>query len=208
MAVELLEHGAVLKTYPMGPCSAIISEAAHVCTQREGDPAKDKAFVKQLMKMRHWSPFEFVALSWDTITNRAVANEIVRHRLASYMQESQRYIRYNNLPVVMPVGVKKKGALARGVWKFGQWVSFVCYHLLLKLGVAAEDARTNLTTATATHMFIAMNLRQFRHFLSLRTDKPAWREMRILANLMAEAFAKQFPDEVYLISDVWHKEGE
>lgn len=124
MAVELLEHGAVLKTYPMGPCSAIISEAAHVCTQREGDPAKDKAFVKQLMKMRHWSPFEFVALSWDTITNRAVANEIVRHRLASYMQESQRYIRYNNLPVVMPVGVKKKGALARGVWKFGQWVSF------------------------------------------------------------------------------------
>ena len=55
MAIEFLKHGAVLKTYPMRPCSEIISEAAHVCTQRTGDPAKDKEFVRKLMSWGYWS---------------------------------------------------------------------------------------------------------------------------------------------------------
>lgn len=206
--LEYVKHEAALRTYPNGPCSTAIAGAARVCTQREGgDLKKDREFVHNLKKWGHWTPFEFIPLCWEVQTSRAVANEVVRHRLASYMQESQRYVRYDTLPVIMPEGVKKKGWLARGVWKFGQWVGLCCYHIQLKLGVAKEDARTSMSTSVATHMLISMNLREFRHFLSLRTDKPAWREMRILANLMAEKFGQQYPDEVFLIVDVWHSEN-
>ena len=203
--IELLKHGAVLKTYPMGPCSAIISEAAHVCTQRTGDPAKDKEFVRKLMSWGHWSPFEFVDLTFRLTTSRAVANELVRHRMASYMQLSQRYVRYDKaLPVVMPATIK--GTLEADLWRAQMADAHDVYLYLLEQGQKPEDARTVLPLATATNLFAKMNLREFRHFLNLRTDRAAWSEMRILANFMAEAFAKRFPDEVFLISDVWHRE--
>lgn len=205
MAIEFLNHGAVLKTYPMRPCSAIISEAAHVCTQRTGDPAKDKEFVRKLMSWGHWSPFEFVDLTFSLTTSRAVANELVRHRMASYMQLSQRYVRYDeSLPVVMPDTIK--GTLEADLWRAQMRDSHDVYLYLLEQGQKPEDARTVLPLATATNMLAKMNLREFRHFLNLRTDRAAWSEMRLLANCMAEAFAKQFPDEVFLIEDVWHKE--
>lgn len=203
--LEYVEHKAKLKSCPDEPCSKIISETAHVCTQKESDPAKDKEFVRKLMQWGHWSPFEFVDLTFRLTTSRAVANELVRHRLASYMQLSQRYVRYDEaLPVVMPATIK--GTLEADLWRAQMRDSHDVYLYLLEQGQKPEDARTVLPLATATNMLAKMNLREFRHFLNLRTDRAAWSEMRILANCMAEAFAKQFPDEVFLIEDVWHKE--
>lgn len=204
--VELVEHSTELLRFPEKSPSLIIAEAAHVSTQRGTDPETCKAFVKKLMKLGHWSPFEFVDLTFRLTTSRAVANELVRHRMASYMQLSQRYVRYDEaLPVVMPATIK--GTLEADLWRAQMRDSHDVYLYLLEQGQKPEDARTVLPLATATHMLAKMNLREFRHFLNLRTDRAAWSEMRILANLMAEAFAKQFPDEVFLIEDVWHKEN-
>lgn len=203
--IELVNHSAELVRFPAESPSLLIAEAAHVSTQRDTDPETCKTFVKSLIKLGHWSCFEFADFTWRITTLRAVATELRTHRHASFMQESQRRVRYEEaLPVVMPATLK--GTLEADLWKAQMRDSHDVYLYLLEHGQKPEDARTVLPLATATRMLCKMNLREFRHFLSLRTDKPAWREMRILANLMAEAFAKQFPDEVYLISDVWHKD--
>lgn len=161
--------------------------------------------MKKLMKIGHWSPFEFVDLTFYLTTSRAVANELVRHRLMSFVQESQRYVRYDKgLRVIVPEALR--GTLEEDIWQAHMRDTYDVYLYLLEKGVRPEDARTVLPLATATNMIAKMNLREFRHFLSLRTDKPAWREMRILANKMAIQFGNQYPDEVFLIEDVWHKE--
>ena len=206
--IECVDHDAWIVYGPEEPrCTSLIASAARVCTCSTGAEDEDHALVRKLMKWGHWSPFEFVTLCWSVRTSRAVANELVRHRLASFMQESQRYVGYDVLDVVEPVRIQRGHFLARAVWQCAQRFGFALYRLLLKLGVRKEDARTVLSTATGTRMFVQMNLREFRHFLSLRTDKAAWVEMRLLANRMARAFAKRYPDEVYLIEDVW-KERE
>ena len=203
--VELVEHSAELLRFPEKSPSLIMAEAARVSTQRDTDPETSKAFVQKLMKWGHWTPFEFVDLTFYLTTSRAVANELVRHRLMSFVQESQRYVRYDKgLRVIVPEALR--GTLEEDIWQAHMRDTHDVYLYLLEKGVRPEDARTVLPLATATNMIAKMNLREFRHFLNLRTDKPAWREMRILANCMAEAFAKQFPDEVFLISDVWHRE--
>ena len=205
--IELVNHSAELVRFPAESPSLLIAEAAHVSTQRDTDPETCKTFVKSLIKLGHWSCFEFADFTWRITTLRAVATELRTHRHASFMQESQRRVRYEEaLPVVMPATLK--GTLEADLWKAQMRDSHDVYLYLLEHGQKPEDARTVLPLATATNMLAKMNLREFRHFLNVRTDKPAWREMRILANLMAEAFAKQFPDEVYLIEAVWHKEGE
>lgn len=78
------------------------------------------------------------------------------------------------------------------------------YHMLLNRGVPSEDARSVLPNCTATRIMVKMNLREFRHFLDLRTGKAAWGEMQKLARAMADAFLAEFPDDSFLIGDVCH----
>ena len=204
--IEVVDHFAALVLCSTGAPAILIAETARVSTQRDTDPETCKAFVKKLMKLGHWSPFEFVDLTFRLTTSRAVANELVRHRLASFMQESQRYVRYDNgLKVIMPATIR--GTLDADLWRAQMADAYDVYLYLLEQGHKPEDARTVLPLATATNMLAKMNLREFRHFLDLRTAPAAWSEMRILANLMAEEFVRQFPDEVFLIEDVWHKEN-
>ena len=206
--INCVEHDAWIVYGPEEHrCTRLIASAARVCTCSTGTEDDDRDLVCKLMKWGHWSPFEFVTLCWSVRTSRAVANELVRHRLASYMQQSQRYVGYDVLDVVEPVRLQRSNFLVRAVWRCAQRFGFACYRLLLRLGVRREDARTVLSTATGTRMLVGMNLREFRHFLNLRTDKAAWVEMRLLADRMARAFAKRYPDEVYLIEDVWKERG-
>lgn len=208
--IEVVAHDAELVGFPTSALCSTITASAKVCTAQDQDVNPDeldkhKEFVRKLMQWGHYSPMEFVDLTFYLTTSRAVANELVRHRMASYMQESQRFVKYDNgLQVIMPATVKD--TLEDALWREQVSDAYDTYLFLLEKGHKPEDARTVLPMATATRMLCKMNLREFRHFICLRTAPAAWSEMRILANLMAEAFAKQFPDEVFLISDVWHKD--
>ena len=95
--VELVNHGAVLIGWLpiVKPFSSHITAIAKVCTARvedmdTSDLEEHKAFVRKLMQWEHWTPFEFVDLTFYLTTSRAVANELVRHRQMSFMHESQR----------------------------------------------------------------------------------------------------------------------
>lgn len=203
-----VEHSTELLPGVLQSPSIVIANAARV--SRKGDLIANvdecRSLVKRLMIMGHWSPFEFYDLCFSVVTTRAVSHELVRHRLMSIVQQSQRYCRYDNgLQVIMPATVKD--TLEDALWREHVSDAYDTYLFLLEKGHKPEDARTVLPTATATNMIAKMNLREFRHFLNLRTDKAAWVEMRLLANRMARAFAKRYPDEVYLIEDVWKERG-
>lgn len=215
--IECLEgHSAVLIArtcgdYPVNP-STLIANTARVCRAGESDHTlkEDRHLCKKLMAWGHETPFEFLDLTFYCTTTRAVTHELVRHRMASYMQESQRYCSYKEtLRVIPPATIKavKAETLSTSVARFDVWYQAVknslnAYCKLLDLGIKPEDARTVLPSCTATNIQVKMNLREFRHFLKLRLAPAAWPEMRLLAQAMTDTFRNLYPTETYLIADV------
>lgn len=178
----------------------IIAAAARVSTgAKKLDRDEAAEFCRKLIKWGHLSPFEFFDLTFDCVTCRAVSHELVRHRLASYMQESQRYVKYDKvLKVVMPSGLAAVPAAVEG-FRAACDAAYERYERLLDAGAKPEDARVVLPEATATHILVKMNLREFRHFLELRTAPAAWSEMRELAEMMKEQFRTTFDDDDFLV---------
>lgn len=202
--IKVVSHGAELIRSTEGRPTLVIANAARVCKDGvgNGDYCEARKLCRKLLDWGHMSPFEFFEVTFACVTNRAVSHELVRHRMASYMQESQRYCNYEKeLPVIMPHGVKAAGNAAAANWKAQMAEAWDCYCGLLEFGAKAEDARTVLPEATATKILVKMNLREFRHFLTLRTSHAAWTEMRLLATAMADAFLAKFPDEQYIIRE-------
>lgn len=200
--IVFLPHSAKLITHTdlQGQTvSQLIASAARVSTQKEPLSADEApAFVRKLMEWGHWSPFEFFDLTFRCITSRAVSHELVRHRLASYMQESQRYCGYSEeLRIIVPEVMRAHPSLPR--FEAACDLAYQSYLVLLEKGFKPEDARCVLPEATATTILVKMNLREFRHFLKLRTAPAAWSEMRTLAGCMVKAFTDRFPDEEYLV---------
>ena len=202
--IKLLDHTAELIRATEGRPTLVIANVAKVCKDgtENADYCAARKLCRKLLDWGHMSPFEFFEVTFACTTNRAVSHELVRHRLASYMQESQRYCNYEQeLTVICPHGVKAAGEQAKANWEAQMFEAWDCYCGMLELGLKPEDARTVLPEATATKILVKMNLREFRHFLSLRTSHAAWREMQTLATAMADAFLARFPDEQYLIRE-------
>jgi thymidylate synthase (FAD) len=112
--------------------------------------------------------------------SRACSHQLVRHRIASYSQESQRYVDMMAPEFVVPPSVDESPQ-ARAVWDEFMDGATSTYHRLRELGVRKEDARFVLPNATATRIIVTMNLRTLRHFFSVRCEKAAQWEIRALA---------------------------
>lgn len=202
--ITYVQHSAELIARTDENPTKAITRAARVCKKSSGSADEDRALVTKLMQWEHWSPFEFWTGTWKCVTTRAVSHELVRHRMASYMQESQRYCSYENgLTVIVP---QMDNHDAYALFDRAVRQAHTNYVAMLKCGVPREDARLLLPNCTATTILVQMNLREFRHFLNLRTGKAAWHEMRELAHAMYDAFHKWYPDADYLVRDVVHKE--
>lgn len=178
-----------------------IVKAASVCYMKtpRGDASE---FCLRLIERGHESPLEFVNLSFSAVTTRGVSHELVRHRMASYLQESQRFVDYSEgLPVILPTGCDDtaKQILCRA---FSD--AFIAYKDLREAGLPKQDARLVLPTATATHIRFNMNLRSFRNFLNLRTSPSAWTAMREFAHLCWLAATTFDPTLGPLLADVYH----
>lgn len=169
-----------------------IEIAGRVCYQSEpkGDPEK---FIRMIIKRGHESVLEHGSLTFKVRTNRAIANEIVRHRLASYSQESTRYVKYDDIefiPWVDPRGLKINHLYELEV--LYNDMEFV-YKKLIEDNFKPEDARDILPNATATTLVMTMNFRELRHFLKLRLDKAAHPQIRELAGMMLEILKEKYP---------------
>lgn len=200
--VTLLSQSAELVNSTTGTPTQVVAQSAKVCkaSADTADYCECRRLCRKLLGWEHYSPFEFFSVTFKCVTSRAVSHQLVRHRLASYMQESQRYCAYDKgLNVVCPAAIREAGQAE--VWLAGVREAYHVYLSLIYAGVKPEAARTVLPEATATTILVHMNLREFRHFLTLRLGNSAWAEMRLLAKAMVDAFLFKFPDEQYMLKD-------
>ena len=152
----------------------------------EEDPDNDKALklLRNIVEKGHGSVLEHCVFTFSIEgISRACSHQLVRHRIASYSQQSQRYVNAENFDFVIPPEIAEDYDLQR--W-YKDWMreTMNVYSKLVGLGIKKEDARYILPNATTTNLVVTMNARELLHFIELRTSPRAQWEIRELAKEM------------------------
>ncbi len=164
--------------------------------------AKDqKAFVEKLVSIGHMSPIEHVSFTFGIEgISRACSHQLVRHRVASYSQQSQRYVRETEFDYVIPPTVKNDRKLTAAFIKYMKQAQ-KAYDVMIKgLGEqgitgenASQDARFLLPNAAETKIVVTMNARELLHFFRVRCCNRAQWEIREMATQMLREVKKASP---------------
>ncbi len=171
-----------------------------VCYKSEDAMSKDSAIrlVRHMLERGHESPIEHFSLSVRIICDRGVSHEWVRHRIASYSQESTRYCNYSKskfggeLTFIKPYFCEE-GSAQYAEWRESMQTAERAYFGLLKLGARPEDARSVLPNSIKTEFICTMNLREWRHFFKLRCAQAAHPAMRELSVPLLARFRALIP---------------
>ena len=205
MNLEIVDQTAevVAVTRPVG--AAGLPEFIESCgrvawrSEAKGEPWE---FIGMLMARGHESVLEHAGFSARIVTNRAIANELTRHRHASFTQESTRYVDGVKRGVVFirpscapdgDIDVREWGlSLQRWVHPFGAWVEGAvqavdAYRQMRASGAKPQDARGVLPLDLATNLVMTANLREWRHIMNLRSAPAAHPQMRALMRLILAA---------------------
>lgn len=182
----------------------LIEKAARICYDSFGKmspPESTVRIIDHLLKSGHESVLEHASVTFRVGgVSRALTHQLVRHRIASYSQRSQRYVKESEPSYVTPpsllTGGYENGAQQPALAIFNHVMAecWKAYNLLLKLGVKGEDARFVLPNACFTEIIITMNFRALRHFLKLRTSKHAQWEIRNMAKEMHSQIMEVAPN--------------
>ncbi len=173
----------------------LIAASARICYASE--PKTKEANVKLLRNLREWghmSTFEHASATFLIEgVSRACTHQLVRHRIASYSQQSQRYVNEEGFEYVTPPTVSQDPKAKK---RFDAAVDEArkAYMELVKSGVPKEDARFLLPNACATKIIVTMNFRELRHFVRLRTAKGAQWEISALAKEMLGVLKEKAPN--------------
>ncbi len=175
----------------------VVAMAAKLCYSPSGVEAlkgkiaaKDQtAFVEKLVSIGHMSPVEHVSFTFGVEgISRACSHQLVRHRVASYSQQSQRYVKETEFDYVIPETVKADPSLARAFERYMRQAQRA-YDQMMKgladMGITGEnaqqDARFLLPNAAETKIVITMNARELLHFFRVRCCNRAQWEIRAMA---------------------------
>lgn len=158
----------------------IIEKAGRVAHQSFNKETLDShiKFIRMLIKLGHTSVLEHAVASFKISgVSRSLTHQLVRHRIASYTQKSQRYVDESTFEYVTPDKIKENEAAFDIYNNFMNYCKET-YKKLKEFGIPKEDARFVLPNATKTEIVITANLREFRHMISLRGSKEAQWEIR------------------------------
>lgn len=189
----------VLTKTPYEDAVRLVEEAGRTCYKSDSKGTVEGAekFVRGIIKRGHESVIEHFTITVKVITDRGTTHQIVRHRLASYSQESTRYCNYskdkfgNEITVIKPNF--DEDSLNYKNWKSCCEDSEIAYLHLLGDGATPEQARAVLPTCLKTELVMTMNAREWRHFLKMRLDKAAQKEIRDLAQMILDQFKEKYP---------------
>lgn len=184
-----------------------IERIGRVCYKSEGKITEDSAekFIKGLLTRQHESVIEHENVTVRFVCDRGVTHEIVRHRIASYSQESTRYCNYsgdkfdNQITVIdlasgFQYDLSKENDKAKyEVWTKAMENAEQSYFRMLELGATPQEARSVLPNSLKTEIVVTMNLRSWRNFFRLRVDSHAHPQMREVAMMLYEEFQKRLP---------------
>ena len=171
-----------------------------VCYKSEGLIADDSAepFIRRILKRGHESVIEHEKITVKIICDRGVTHEIVRHRIASYSQESTRYCNYsqekfgNELTFIKPLFWLEDSQEYK-VWEKQMQLIEDSYLELIHLGATPEQARSILPNSLKTEIVVSMNLREWRHFFRLRTSNRAHPQMREVSIPLFKKLCEMLP---------------
>ncbi len=177
-----------------------IERAGRVCYKSEGNIKDDSAekFIRGIIKRGHESVIEHATVSFKIVCDRGVTHELVRHRIASYSQESTRYCDYSagkfggDLTFIKPCFWQDDDENFL-LWKETMAQLEKNYLTLRANGAKPEEARSILPNSLKTEIFVTMNLREWRHFLKLRTAKAAHPQMREVALKIYQILVEKLP---------------
>ena len=163
-----------------------IEIAGRTCYKSE-DKINDTSayfFCKRMVDSGHHAMIEHASASFKIVCDRGISHEIVRHRVASYAQESTRYCNYskdkfnNECSFIEP---PRLVGLNHHAWENACKFAENQYFLLLNRGVSAQIARSVLPTCLKTEIVMTCNLREWRHFITLRNSKAAHPQIKRIA---------------------------
>ena len=140
--------------------------------------------VRKLVSMGHLSTLEHVTFTFAIEgVSRVLTHQLVRHRIASYSQQSQRYVKEHDFETILPASIASKPEAKA---KFDKLMTEIqaMYDEFIALDIPAEDARYILPNATETKIVCTFNARSLLNFFSLRCCTRAQWEIRALANEM------------------------
>lgn len=170
-----------------------IAEAMRNCYRAELNamPATDEEMVAKAIRLKHFSVLEHASVTVNITCDRGVSHELVRHRLASYSQESTRYCNYagekfgRELTFIRPswvVATSSEEPVDESE-KYQDWLAHMfasekAYIAMLDHGATAQEARAVLPNSLATKIAMTANMREWAHVFKLRCDTPAHPDMR------------------------------
>lgn len=179
-----------------------IERCGRICYKSEDKITDDSAdrFVEKLIKSGHHSVLEHVIISCHIICDRGVSHELVRHRLASFSQESTRYCNYKDemtfvIPPWFELTKQDTFYLSNTTADASDWglplaQAANSYEKLLTAGQTPQQARAVLPNSLKTELIMTTNLREWRHIYQLRSSKAAHPQMRELMELFRQEVAQ------------------
>ncbi len=154
-------------------------------------------FCRMLIKNGHESVLEHVSITVKFVCDRGVTHELVRHRIASYTQESTRYCNYSGgLTVVLPLSLDGDSLtckVVRTMWEQAMKNAENSYCNMITAGCTPQQARHVLPLSTKTEIVTTMNIREWRHVLKLRTAPSAHPHIRALMLDLLAIFTEKLP---------------
>lgn len=195
---------------PFGTCELMHIEAAARTCYKSEDKITDqgesaKKLIWSLVKNGHEAMLEHSFLTVKFICDRGISHELVRHRMASFAQESTRYCNYSNDKFGKEITVIKPCFLKEGTKAYQNWVIAMSeaedwYFNLLEQGLTPQEARCVLPNSLKTEVVMTANYREWRHILDLRCDAAAHPQMRELMKPLLIELHDRIPvvfDDIY-----------
>ena len=193
--MEVVQQSVELLAITEGPAE-LLERAGRTCYKSEDKITDTSAakFVQMICRNKHESVIEHASATFRIICDRGISHEIVRHRLASYSQESTRYCNYGkeqSIKVIRPSGLTEEQAQR---WEESCRLSEQHYLLLLKLGSTPQMARSVLPTCLKTEVVMTANFRTWKHFIAMRSERTAHPDVQTIAHMVNEELANHCPE--------------
>ena len=199
--MKIVEPNVILET-PIDRDEILrsLERYGRTCYKSEAQITMESAsrFVRSLIKRGHESVLEHINITVRIICDRGISHELVRHRHASYSQESTRYCNYKDCDIAfIAPSALRVNTVPYVVWKESCQRAEHDYNTLIKCHVTPDIARSVLPNSLKTEIVMTANLREWRHFLKLRyigtTGKPH-PDMKIIAEKIYSIFITYLPE--------------
>jgi len=185
----------IVDTLNQAEILAKLEECGRTCYKSEAKMDSNTAapFIRNIIKRGHESVLEHVGVTVRIWCDRGVTHELVRHRIASYSQESTRYCDYGSSRIVCISPRKHMTEAQYVVWERAMEATARAYKELRALDCSPQIARSVLPNSLKTEIVTTMNLREWRYVLRLRSSSAAHPQMRELMQELLYKFKQKLP---------------